>query len=254
MAKRFTDCEKWRDPWFMDLSLAGKVLFMYLCDNCDMAGFYERHDRMALFSTHILNENLDVVYNELSKSVLVRGRWVFVKNFARHQKNLPLNPENNAHQAIIKSLILKGDIFGDLYLEIFDFSLEELRALLGASQGLVSPIGKGKGKGNKGGMGGFTKPNPEDLKALFREKGFPAEADKFFDYYESNGWRVGKNPMKNWRSAAANWLRNGKSFGGSVVVAVKKELVFKRDTSCTCCHGTGFMEKLPGVKCQWCWK
>lgn len=24
-------------------------------------------------------------------------------------------------------------------------------------------------------------------------------------YYESNGWRVGKNPMKDWRAAARNW-------------------------------------------------
>ena len=35
-----------------------------------------------------------------------------------------------------------------------------------------------------------------------------AECQKFYDYYESNGWRVGRNPMKNWRSAMANWKRN----------------------------------------------
>lgn len=32
------------------------------------------------------------------------------------------------------------------------------------------------------------------------------EAKKFFVYYESNGWRVGRNPMKNWRAAATGWL------------------------------------------------
>lgn len=60
---------------------------------------------------------------------------------------------------------------------------------------------------------GFKKPNIEELKAVFGEKGFPAEAEKFFDYYEANGWRVGRNPMKSWQSAVANWIRNGKTYG-----------------------------------------
>lgn len=33
----------------------------------------------------------------------------------------------------------------------------------------------------------------------------PREAEAFFYYYESNGWRVGKNPMKCWRSALSGW-------------------------------------------------
>ncbi len=30
----------------------------------------------------------------------------------------------------------------------------------------------------------------------------------FYDYYESNGWRVGRNPMKSWKAAAQRWKRN----------------------------------------------
>lgn len=33
-------------------------------------------------------------------------------------------------------------------------------------------------------------------------------AQDFFDYYESNGWKVGKVPMKDWTAAARRWLRN----------------------------------------------
>ncbi len=39
------------------------------------------------------------------------------------------------------------------------------------------------------------------------EKG-KIEGEKFFNYYESNGWKVGKNPMKNWKAAANNWITN----------------------------------------------
>ena len=35
------------------------------------------------------------------------------------------------------------------------------------------------------------------------------EADKFFDYFTANGWKVGgRAPMKDWKAAARNWVRN----------------------------------------------
>jgi hypothetical protein len=38
------------------------------------------------------------------------------------------------------------------------------------------------------------------------------EAEKFVNYYESNGWKVGKNPMKSWGAAANTWLINSKQY------------------------------------------
>ena len=32
-----------------------------------------------------------------------------------------------------------------------------------------------------------------------------------YNYYEANGWRVGKNPMKDWKAAARNWMKNNYS-------------------------------------------
>jgi uncharacterized protein YdaU (DUF1376 family) len=43
------------------------------------------------------------------------------------------------------------------------------------------------------------------------EKG-KIEAEKFYNYYESNGWKVGKNPMKNWKAAANNWITNSTTY------------------------------------------
>lgn len=54
----------------------------------------------------------------------------------------------------------------------------------------------------------FKKPTLEELQIYFRERGCTDEQEpiKFANYYESNGWRVGKSPMKDWQAAARNWL------------------------------------------------
>lgn len=53
----------------------------------------------------------------------------------------------------------------------------------------------------------FHPPDMAEVKAYFAEKGGTnAQAERFFTYYESNGWRVGKNPMKKWKAAASGWI------------------------------------------------
>lgn len=42
----------------------------------------------------------------------------------------------------------------------------------------------------------------------------PDDSEHFFDHFESNGWRVGRNPMKSWQAAMRNWLRNNRKWNG----------------------------------------
>lgn len=53
-------------------------------------------------------------------------------------------------------------------------------------------------------------PKIEEVISYFREQNFPEiEAEKFYNYFSSNGWLVGgKTPMKNWKAAAKNWMLN----------------------------------------------
>ena len=51
----------------------------------------------------------------------------------------------------------------------------------------------------------------EIVKDYFRFKSFDlSEAINFYEYYESNGWKVGRNAMKKWKLAANRWVRNAK--------------------------------------------
>ena len=51
----------------------------------------------------------------------------------------------------------------------------------------------------------FTPPTLEEVKDYEAQKGYTFSAEKFWGYYESNGWRVGKNPMKSWHGACVTW-------------------------------------------------
>ena len=52
----------------------------------------------------------------------------------------------------------------------------------------------------------FVKPSLEEITEYCREKGYEhVDPTAFWAHYESVGWRVGKNPMKNWHAAAAGW-------------------------------------------------
>ena len=54
----------------------------------------------------------------------------------------------------------------------------------------------------------FTPPTIDDIKAYCEEKGiFGFDAQKFVDYYTSNGWMVGRNKMKDWKAAMRTWVR-----------------------------------------------
>jgi hypothetical protein len=61
----------------------------------------------------------------------------------------------------------------------------------------------------------FQKPSLEELKAYIQEHEYSVDAERFFDYYESNGWKVGKNPMKDWKACVRTWQKNEGRFNAS---------------------------------------
>ena len=64
----------------------------------------------------------------------------------------------------------------------------------------------------------FTKPTVEDIQkymAVHQKMGahlFGDEAERFHDYHQSRGWKVGKTGMKDWHAAVRTWLRNQEKF------------------------------------------
>lgn len=77
----------------------------------------------------------------------------------------------------------------------------------------------------------FVPPTPEEAQAYMLEQGGThIQAAKFHAYYSSNGWKVGKGPMKDWKSAARGWLlrdRDGGYGGGKSPPAQQKDQMMR---------------------------
>lgn len=51
----------------------------------------------------------------------------------------------------------------------------------------------------------FTPPTFEEVRAYCLERGNAIDPAQFIDYYTANGWKVGRNPMRDWRAAVRQW-------------------------------------------------
>ena len=60
MAKRFTDSNKWRKPWFRKLSIKAKLLWIYLCDECDHSGVIDLDFELISFQVGFRIEESDL--------------------------------------------------------------------------------------------------------------------------------------------------------------------------------------------------
>jgi hypothetical protein len=54
----------------------------------------------------------------------------------------------------------------------------------------------------------FQKPTLEEVTAYCKERQNQVDPQLWIDHYSSNGWKVGRNPMKDWRAAVRTWEKN----------------------------------------------
>ena len=137
MAVKFTDIKKWDDIWFSQLTMEQKVMFMYLCDACDIAGFLEVNHKLTTLRTGI--QDVNEAINSLSKSIVYKDGYIWIKKHIKHQRNLPLNPKNGAHKAIIKSIAEHVDRFPEVYEELSSSDLSIIQRELGGGWGEGRP-------------------------------------------------------------------------------------------------------------------
>lgn len=193
--ERVTNTNKWKDDWFLDLSPNGKLIFMFLCDNCDDSGFFN-------LSTKHMNKYLNLPPETIVSSVIELGdkiifnkkrKKIWIKNFLFYQNQLPLEKKNIEHNKI--KLVLEKNIK--------DFNDDEQILFIIKNQSSVKSKRVTK----------FTPPTLKDINSYIlkyaNDNKIEVSEDigkNIFNHYKSNGWKVGNNKMQDWKSSVRGWI------------------------------------------------
>jgi hypothetical protein len=78
---------------------------------------------------------------------------------------------------------------------------------------------------DKGKTKRFAKPSPQEIKDYIEEKNLNVNPDQFYDYYESNGWMIGRNHMKDWKAAVRQWNAREPSYSMQSTAATQKAAI-----------------------------
>lgn len=198
--KRFSETDKWKDEWFSSLKPLEKLVWLFIIDNCDNAGFFELNKRINSFLIGISEEEYLGAIKGLIRGLLgaKNNELYFVRKFLFHQKNFPLNIENNAHKQIIQIIENRK--------HFFDYNFKNL----GANEGLISPIGISKGKGKVNSKVKKQKihfSESEIFDATKFKDSFPDWSKAKLRYYYDSvlAWSNEGNQKIDWIATVRNW-------------------------------------------------
>lgn len=205
--KRFTETTKWRDRWFYGLSGKHKLLWMWLCDNCDSAGVVEPEWNMVKTDTGFgySDEDLKPLGERLEG--LGKGKHLIVK-FAPFQYG-KLSAECRPHIPILATLAKHRLIFDS----------ENQRVSKGYSEGIDTPKDTDKEKEQEKDQGiervqrekgDRSKGTEKEVVEFCVEQKLPESDGRFmFSKWEGSGWRNGGNPIKNWKATIRSHIEGG---------------------------------------------
>lgn len=187
--KRFTETNKWQDPWFRKLKPEMKLLWSWLLDSCDNAGIIDADIELASFQI-----GYEYPINTLSEFghrviELPCGKF-FIPKFIDFQYG-SLSRDCKAHNPIFLSLEkhgLKGYPKGIHTLQDKDKEKEQEK-----EEKELTPKSKAKG-------------TLEEFKAYAVTQDLPESDGEFlFNKLEGNGWMNGKSPVKDWKAVVRTW-------------------------------------------------
>lgn len=204
--KRFTETQKWSDPWFRRLSPSAKLLWQWLLDSCDHAGVVALDLELAAF--HIgYPMGMDTL-SELGDRVRkLDDEKVFIPKFIEFQYS-KLSRDCKAHRPVFQSLEKHG-------LEV---DLKGYPKGIDTLQDKDKDKDKDKDSSDEKNVSGFRPPTlDEAIEAGSQLLLGPAAVEHWWQTREASGWQKanaggGTMPVRNWRadlSASKSWAEEG---------------------------------------------
>jgi hypothetical protein len=213
MAKRFTDSEKWDDPWFAELPLKYKLFWIYLLDECDHAGVWKVNFRKAQFMIGEPFEQSEVLRYISDRVLKIDESYWLILKFVNFQYG-SLNASNTAVSA---RRILEKHGLTDFIEQ------NEVRVTEGLGKGSLTLKDKDKDKAmemdkdeERPKQKTHERPTIDQCVQASQMKGFSAkQGEAYFHFRERDGWTTvrGKEgnrfPIENWTSDLVHCISKG---------------------------------------------
>jgi Asp-tRNA(Asn)/Glu-tRNA(Gln) amidotransferase C subunit len=192
--KKVTD-----DDNFMALSASAQALYLHLSMSADDDGFCNQVS-ISMFKAHASVQDLQALLEkryiyQFENGVIVIKHWRMA-NALRKDRYTP-----TAFQEELAQLQLKDN---GSYTWLPN-GCQSVAACLPQDSIGKDRLGNDSIKSRR-----FTPPTATEVKQYANEKGYQIDADGFVDFYESKGWKVGNQSMKDWKAAVRNWVRRDK--------------------------------------------
>lgn len=212
----------WTDEKNENLSDGGKLLFLYLmtCPHRNLIGFYRLPQKYIMADLGWTQETVSKRLGELLRNGQVRydERFsvVLIVNFLKHN---PLENPNQKKSACKKlEEVMHSSLFG-YFMRIleglgkgYETVMQSVTQTLSKQEPEKEPE---KEPEERGGFADASPPAPskkkfippteEEVSAYCKERANAVNAGNFVAFYESKGWMVGKNKMKDWKAAVRTW-------------------------------------------------
>lgn len=200
--KKVTD-----DDNFMALSSSAQALYLHLSMSADDDGFCNQVS-VSMFKAHASVQDLQALLEkryiyQFDNGVIVIKHWRMA-NALRKDRYTP-----TAFKEELSKLQLKDNgsytwlpsgcqtVATCLPQDRLDKDRVEKNSIDKVNTSSNDDVGEKRKR--------FTPPTIEEIEAYGNETKYKIDAERFIAHYESNGWMVGKNKMKDWKGAVRNW-------------------------------------------------
>jgi hypothetical protein len=219
----------WDDPEFQAFNLLTRQVFFYLRTNkdCNFPCIYVFYPSIiSEYFPDVKQSAIDKAWDTLSHTLWIAYQrpvlWI-VKGLKNEPNYSWKSDQQKTGIVNILKTLPKLQILNEFaeYYEI-DYKPEIAKIPSPIPYTPPSPLpmgiqgtgtGTGEGTGKiivpRPGNGRFTPPTIEQVSEYCRARNNQVDAVKFHAYYTSNGWKVGKNPMKNWKAAVVSTWEKG---------------------------------------------
>lgn len=240
--KRMVSTNFWLDSKVVEeFTPEDKYFFLYLLTNphTTQLGIYELNIKQAAFELGYSSETVGALLERFEKKYNMINynkptKEIVIKNFLIHSimkggkpvedclaKEIGQVKEQSLISVLFENLISKEDIINETvkivikkYLDKDKINDNEKDNDNENERFVPRVVGVSLNNGGKPTtshkQNSFIKPTIEELKDYIKEQNYDVDAEQFIAFYDSNGWKVGKNPMKSWKGAITTWgKRNG---------------------------------------------